>query len=180
MRLPASALPFFLSAAALSLAGRVSGGEQPPGGIGTGHPPACPQPQGEEVVAADSAWTNHVGNVLLAAPLGFVPGRGTVRFRLARGGTREIPLTAFPESERTRLSVALGQPPIPPHLAEAWAFAAEASRRAQALAAIGRTSPEACERRRGALRAMLREAVLALPDLSAPHRQALLRQIQTL
>lgn len=126
------------------------------------------------------AWTNLVGKVLIAEPVALLPNRESVRFRLARGGTREFPLSTFPEYERTRLAVALGKPPIPPSLIETWDFATEASRRIQALVVAGRATPEDCERRLAALRAMLRNAILSLPDLAPSHRQALLRKIQTL
>lgn len=155
-------------------------------GKGTPSPtPAAQAGQAEQTVHATTpgeggAWTNLVGAVLIAEPLALLPDRGAIRFRLARGGTREVPLAAFPESERTRLAIALGSPPIPPSLSETWDFALEASRRAQALLAAGRTTPEACERRRAALRTLLREAILALPDLTPSHRQALLRKSQTL
>ncbi len=126
-----------------------------------------------EASPATAAWKNCIGQTIYGTPITLNKRLQKVLFRRPDGTTVHYALTLFPEEERIRIRLALGEVPIPPPLLTQWDLTQNTIRRTRGLEAIGRTSPEEAARHLQTLRAALHKAIDACPDLSDAYRAAL-------
>lgn len=106
---------------------------------------------------AVGVYTNLAGRTISADPVRLDGAK--VVFAVAPKGEREIPLSVFPASERTRIRSALGIREVPSSLRSVAAELAAQVRRAEVRAAAGRMTSEKLAAQRGAFAAAWRHSV---------------------
>ncbi|MGN0854859.1 MAG: hypothetical protein ACI4R9_04990 [Kiritimatiellia bacterium] len=109
------------------------------------------------LLAAFTAWTNTARQVVWAEPVRIDAARVVLNCRA--GGTRELPLTVFPESERRRLRAALGAYELPAPLRELRATFAADLLRAEQRHAGGALTDEEFAAKRARVNAAWRDAL---------------------